>query len=355
MRATPILIVFFLCGALVLAGCASLGLKREKESPGSTAANVVMASATVEAIDLKTGTVSLKGPTGMTATIQVGDNVSNLDQLKVGDVMDLVYQQEEMVCGARDGHCPPTCSSSQDPDCAAGGWAPTKECEVVIQECGVNRSDDPTNDEFDACTILVRGTACMNKCTDSSACTVQGGTGAYLSLCSDGSSCTAIASDAKAMAAVNFCLDDAHCTATLLSNGGAAWMGSCVDDSECFISGREDALLSLGTCTDGATCSVVGGVNSTVSIGACNDGSNCSAYGGPGSTVVVDICNDGANCGAKSADGTALINTCTEGATCMADKIYACCSGAYCVGEILSGDQSACNISEPPPDDGKEE
>jgi hypothetical protein len=50
-------------------------------------------SATVEALDLKTRMVTLRGPKGNSVTMKVGDHVKRLDQVKVGDTVAAQYTE----------------------------------------------------------------------------------------------------------------------------------------------------------------------------------------------------------------------------------------------------------------------
>jgi hypothetical protein len=76
---------------------------KEKAPPAKTAAEVVKPSekrertitvmATVEAIDLDTRVVTLKGPKGKVFDITAGDEVRNLAQVKVGDNVKVKYYE----------------------------------------------------------------------------------------------------------------------------------------------------------------------------------------------------------------------------------------------------------------------
>jgi Cu/Ag efflux protein CusF len=61
-----------------------LSVKKEK---------VVSATATVEAIDLKTRVVTLKGPKGNVFDVTVGEQARNLPQVKVGDQVEVKYYE----------------------------------------------------------------------------------------------------------------------------------------------------------------------------------------------------------------------------------------------------------------------
>ncbi len=61
-------------------------------SPGKAAtANVVRVTASVEAVDAASRTVTLKGPRGTVQTLTVGPEVKNFDRIKVGDLVVVRY------------------------------------------------------------------------------------------------------------------------------------------------------------------------------------------------------------------------------------------------------------------------
>ena len=62
------------------------------EQPGGAAGQRVTFSATIEAIDLDHGTVTLKGPKGDSHTIKAR-NPANLKKVKVGDMVDITYTE----------------------------------------------------------------------------------------------------------------------------------------------------------------------------------------------------------------------------------------------------------------------
>ena len=70
--------------------------QRETSKPGETPAGAVAreitVTATIEAIDKKAQTVTIKGPEGNTETIKV-KNPKNLEGVKVGDLVDITYAQ----------------------------------------------------------------------------------------------------------------------------------------------------------------------------------------------------------------------------------------------------------------------
>lgn len=66
-------------------------------------ANVVSLTATVEAIDLKTRMVTIKGPKGNSVTVKASDEVINLPQVRVGDKVMLDYVEALAVRMAKPG------------------------------------------------------------------------------------------------------------------------------------------------------------------------------------------------------------------------------------------------------------
>jgi Cu/Ag efflux protein CusF len=62
------------------------------QRPGGTAAQAVTLTATIQAIDTKANTVTLKDPDGELTTIKVRDP-SRLEKVKVGDLIDITYTE----------------------------------------------------------------------------------------------------------------------------------------------------------------------------------------------------------------------------------------------------------------------
>jgi Cu/Ag efflux protein CusF len=62
------------------------------EKPGGAVGQRVTFTATIEAIDLAKGTVTLKGPQGNSQTIKAR-NPANLKKVKVGDLVDITYTE----------------------------------------------------------------------------------------------------------------------------------------------------------------------------------------------------------------------------------------------------------------------
>ena len=85
--------VLALAFALLTALVALPALAGEKPVSGTVAVNEVTAVGTVEAIDLATRTVTLKGEGGRVESFEVDPAAKNLDQVKVGDVLTIVYKE----------------------------------------------------------------------------------------------------------------------------------------------------------------------------------------------------------------------------------------------------------------------
>jgi len=62
------------------------------EKPGGAVGQRITFTATIEAIDLANGTVTLKGPEGNSRTIKAR-NPANLKKVKVGDLVDITYTE----------------------------------------------------------------------------------------------------------------------------------------------------------------------------------------------------------------------------------------------------------------------
>ncbi|MDH3830334.1 MAG: hypothetical protein OEV12_02430 [Gammaproteobacteria bacterium] len=58
---------------------------------GMNSATLIEATATVTAVDMERHLVTIQGPQGNIAVIQVTDQVKNLPQVKIGDVVDIQY------------------------------------------------------------------------------------------------------------------------------------------------------------------------------------------------------------------------------------------------------------------------
>src|SRR5262245_22127431 len=86
-------------GVIGLAGCSkstppeATTVAENKPPEPAMIENVQSISATVEAIDVNNRLVSLKGPEGQVATVEVSPEVRNLEQVKVGDKLNVKYRE----------------------------------------------------------------------------------------------------------------------------------------------------------------------------------------------------------------------------------------------------------------------
>lgn len=85
------------------------------ELPVGTVSNLVVATATVEKIDLATREVTLKGEEGEPPeTIVVGPDVRNLDQVRVGDRVTFIFSVELAVFAAPQSGSPSITETLED-------------------------------------------------------------------------------------------------------------------------------------------------------------------------------------------------------------------------------------------------
>ncbi len=63
------------------------------EKPAGRYTRSVSVSATVEALDVATRSVTLRGPKGNRVTLTVGEQVKNLGEVKVGDLVTAGYTE----------------------------------------------------------------------------------------------------------------------------------------------------------------------------------------------------------------------------------------------------------------------
>jgi Cu/Ag efflux protein CusF len=79
-------------------GAPGVSVKEERatskpgESPAAAVGRQITVTATIDAIDKKAQTVTIKGPEGNAETIKV-KNPKNLESVKVGDLVDITYTQ----------------------------------------------------------------------------------------------------------------------------------------------------------------------------------------------------------------------------------------------------------------------
>ncbi len=76
--------------------CAT-GQDAPKNRPGGTTVNTKSITATVESIDYKTRTVTLKGPEGNMVTLKVGEEAKNFNKVHKGDKVTFDYYESMAV------------------------------------------------------------------------------------------------------------------------------------------------------------------------------------------------------------------------------------------------------------------
>jgi len=108
MRATPILAI------VIAAALAPVALAQDKKNfdvsgavataPGQAkAVSLVTATGTIDSIDAATRTIKIKLPSGALREVEVGDEVRNFDQLKVGDKVKAKYVESLTIELKKDG------------------------------------------------------------------------------------------------------------------------------------------------------------------------------------------------------------------------------------------------------------
>jgi len=112
-------------------------------APGkAAAAAVVKVSATVEAVDAATRSVTLKTAKGEVHTVVAGDEVRNFDQIKVGDKVTVRYLESLTLELKKDGKAVVGRTETNDLQRAAAGEKPggvaTQQVTLVADVVGVD-------------------------------------------------------------------------------------------------------------------------------------------------------------------------------------------------------------------------
>jgi len=95
------------------------------KSPGvARAVRTETANATITSIDAKSRVITLKSPQGKEFAAEVGPEVKNFDQLKVGDQVDVQYIEALLVQLKKGGGAPVTSSAQGGAVTAKKGEAP---------------------------------------------------------------------------------------------------------------------------------------------------------------------------------------------------------------------------------------
>ncbi|HVO27007.1 MAG TPA: hypothetical protein VMW56_25635 [Candidatus Margulisiibacteriota bacterium] len=119
-----------LCITLGMVGCSAMH-KEEAPPPapaalpsGTVGTNLVSATATVKAIDLKTRMVTLKRADGSLIKFRAGDDVRNLPQVKVGDEVTVTYYESLAFEVKKPGDAAPGASVAETAERAKAGEKP---------------------------------------------------------------------------------------------------------------------------------------------------------------------------------------------------------------------------------------
>jgi hypothetical protein len=112
-------------------------------APGAAmAVSHVTVSATVEAVDKATRTVSLKGPKGNVVDVVAGEDVRNFDQIKKGDKVSLKYMEALTLELKKDGKAVVGRKDTESMKRAAPGQKPggvaTRETTIVAEVVGID-------------------------------------------------------------------------------------------------------------------------------------------------------------------------------------------------------------------------
>jgi hypothetical protein len=147
-----------LLAVMVLTGLTSAAVAQQKDSaakggkPGAVIVDVVKLTGTVKAVDLEKKTVSVEGSGGRTVLVNA-KNARNLDQVKVGDKVNLEFI-EELALFVRKSDAPPSAAQAQVVELAPKGQKPSGLMAETIELTGNVESIDSKKR-----TIAVKGPA----------------------------------------------------------------------------------------------------------------------------------------------------------------------------------------------------
>jgi ribosomal 50S subunit-recycling heat shock protein len=136
----------------------SLALAQQKDSaakdtkPGGVIVNVVKLTGTVKAVDLENKSVTVEGSGGKTVTVNA-QNARNLDQVKVGDKVNLRYT-EELALFVRKSDAQPSAAQTDMVALAPKGQKPAGLVARTVELTGTVESIDPKKR-----TVAVKGPA----------------------------------------------------------------------------------------------------------------------------------------------------------------------------------------------------
>lgn len=135
-----------LLAVTLVTGLTSIAAAQPKDSgakgakPGGVIVDVVKLTGTVKAVDLEKKTVSVEGSGGRTVVVNA-KNARNLDQVKVGDKVNLQFI-EEMALFVRKSDAPPSATEAQMVALAPKGQKPAGLMAETIELTGNVESID---------------------------------------------------------------------------------------------------------------------------------------------------------------------------------------------------------------------
>jgi Cu/Ag efflux protein CusF len=132
-----------------------------KKMPSASVAKTSTMTATVTAIDVPARSVTLKGPRGNSVTLHVGDDVKNLDQVKVGDTVVAKYYESVAikVTGAGAPAAATVSASASAPAGQMPAGAVAHQQSIKAKVTGIGKHKDwvtLTGPEGNAVTIQVK-------------------------------------------------------------------------------------------------------------------------------------------------------------------------------------------------------
>ena len=138
--------ILVLALGLMFAGSISVQAAQEKDSaakggkPGAVVVDVVKLTGTVKAVDLEKKTATVEGSGGRTVVVNA-KNARNLDQVKVGDKVNLEFV-EELALFVRKSDAPPSATEAQMVALAPKGKKPAGLMAETIELTGNVESTD---------------------------------------------------------------------------------------------------------------------------------------------------------------------------------------------------------------------
>ena len=142
-----------LIAVMLLVGLTSATIAQQTDSddksakPSRVTVDVVKLTGTVKAVDLEKKTATVEGSGGRVVTVDA-KNARNLDQVKVGDKVNLTYTQERAVF-VRKTDEPPSASEARTVQLAPKGQKPGGVIAQTIELTGTVESVDPKKHMID--------------------------------------------------------------------------------------------------------------------------------------------------------------------------------------------------------------